>query len=181
MGKKLTVEVEGVDEIDVADSLRRITESVRSGHSRGEGFKVETVQTENERQLYDAQHVFDFVNDDCDGNGLVVTDLDLLRRTVANHYEVDPEDIDDPEEGDEAVEANPLKEAADAYQDKHWVADQVIRLLKKSTDPAAAYLLPRFKWLLRVWNTDRDFAYPSLEEYDPAKDGDDEKEVETGE
>ena len=93
MGKKLTVEVEGVDEIDVADSLRRITESVRSGHSHGEGFKVETVQTENERQLYDAQHVFDFINDECDGAGLVVTDTGLLRQTVAAHYEVDPEDL----------------------------------------------------------------------------------------
>lgn len=181
MGKKLTVDVEGIDQIDCVDALLRITASLRSGHTRGDGFKVETVQTEDEKQQYDARQVYAFISEECDGAGLVVTDLDLLKETVAGHYGVDTEDIDDPDEDDETAEANPPKGAADAYQDKHWVADQVVRLLKGSRDPAAAYLLPRFKWLLQVWNTDRDFAYPSLKEYDPAKDGDDEKEVETGE
>jgi hypothetical protein len=55
-------------------------------------------------------------------------------------------------------------EFAGAHEDKHWVSDQIEMLLKHSTDEKAAYLLPRFKWLLSVWNTDKDFAYPSLDE-----------------
>ncbi len=64
------------------------------------------------------------------------------------------------------------------YQDKHWVAGQIVALLERSTDPAAADLLPRFNWLLRVWNTDRDFAYPSLKAYDPSDEGEEYIDVE---
>lgn len=47
------------------------------------------------------------------------------------------------------------------YQDKFWVVEEIRGRLANDT-----YLLERFNWLLEVWNTRRDYAYPSLEEYD---------------
>lgn len=49
------------------------------------------------------------------------------------------------------------------YRDKFWVVNQIRKeLLNEDTE-----LHDMFDWLLRVWNTNKDFEYPSLEEYNP--------------
>ena len=63
------------------------------------------------------------------------------------------------------------------FMDKFGVADCIKKFLEYSPDENAQYLLPRFDWLLQVWNTNRDYEYPSLEEYDP--DSDEEETVES--
>lgn len=53
------------------------------------------------------------------------------------------------------------------YEDKFWVVSQIETVLRNSPDDNVRNLLPYFKWLLQVWNTNKDFSYPSLEEYNP--------------
>lgn len=48
------------------------------------------------------------------------------------------------------------------YKDKFWVANEIRKALYHNEE-----LFQHFDWLLKVWNTNRDFEFPSLKENKP--------------